>query len=302
MQHDELLIGTMLDGMARWVAVRTTDTVEEARRRHGMSPVATAALGRLMTGTLILASSLKGDESITVRLLGDGPLKGVVAVSNAQGEVRGYVQEPLVDLPLKDSGKLDVGSAVGLGELAVSRSSQNGEVYTGMVPMVSGEIAEDLVHYLLTSEQIPSAMLLGVLVEKDYHVGGAAGLLIQPLPGATEEDIQAIESQLGQIGVGISELVARSQSMAEMLEQLMGQLPYHVLERRAVEFSCTCSKERLSDTLVSIGEKGIADLIADGRAEMVCHFCNEHYLFTLEELQQISEQAEGMLGNEKSPI
>ena len=302
MQHDELLIGTMLDGMARWVAVRTTDTVEEARRRHGMSPVATAALGRLMTGTLILASSLKGDESITVRLLGDGPLKGVVAVSNAQGEVRGYVQEPLVDLPLKDSGKLDVGSAVGLGELAVSRSLQNGEVYTGMVPMVSGEIAEDLVHYLLTSEQIPSAMLLGVLVEKDYHVGGAAGLLIQPLPGATEEDIQAIESQLGQIGVGISELVARSQSMAEMLEQLLGQLPYHVLERRAVEFSCTCSKERLSDTLVSIGEKGIADLIADGRAEMVCHFCNEHYLFTLEELQQISEQAEGMLGNEKSPI
>jgi len=302
MQHDELLIGTMLDGMARWVAVRTTDTVEEARRRHRMSPVATAALGRLMTGTLILASSLKGDESITVRLLGDGPLKGVVAVSNAQGEVRGYVQEPLVDLPLKNSGKLDVGSAVGLGELAVSRSLQNGEVYTGMVPMVSGEIAEDLVHYLLTSEQIPSAMLLGVLVEKDYHVGGAAGLLIQPLPGATEEDIQAIESQLGQIGVGISELVARSQSMAEMLEQLMGQLPYHVLERRAVEFSCTCSKERLSDTLVSIGEKGVADLIADGRAEMVCHFCNEHYLFTLEELQQISEQAEGMLGNEKSPI
>lgn len=189
--HDELLIGTMLEGKARWVAVRTTDTVEEARRRHGMSPVATAALGRLMTGTLILASSLKGDESITLRLLGDGPLKGVVAVGNAQGEVRGYVKEPLVDLPLKDSGKLDVGAAVGLGELAVSRSLQNGEVYTGMVPMVSGEIAEDLVHYLLTSEQIPSAMHLGVLVEKDYHVAGAAGLLIQPLPGASEGDIQA---------------------------------------------------------------------------------------------------------------
>jgi len=260
-----------------------------------MSPVATAALGRLMTGTLILASSLKGDESITLRLLGGGPLKGVVAVGNAQGEVRGYVQEPLVDLPLKDSGKLDVGSAVGLGELAVSRSLQNGEVYTGMVPMVSGEIAEDLVHYLLTSEQIPSAMHLGVRVEKNYHVAGAAGLLIQPLPGATEEDIQAIESQLGQLGVGISELVAQSQSMDEMLDQLMGQLPYHLLERREVKFSCRCSKERLSDTLVSIGKKGIADLISDGKAEMVCHFCNEHYPFTLEELQQICEQAEGMV-------
>ncbi|KUO79024.1 MAG: molecular chaperone Hsp33 [Desulfosporosinus sp. BRH_c37] len=287
MQHDELLIGTMLEGKARWVAVRTTDTVEEARRRHGMSPVATAALGRLMTGTLILASSLKGDESITLRLLGDGPLQGVVAVGNAQGEVRGYVQEPLVDLPLKDSGKLDVGSAVGLGELAVSRSLQNGEVYTGMVPMVSGEIAEDLVHYLLTSEQIPSAMLLGVLVEKDYHVAGAAGLLIQPLPGATEGDIQAIESLLGQLGVGISELVAQSQSIEEMLDQLMGQLPYHVLERRMVEFSCNCSKERLSDTLISIGKKEIANLITDGKAEMVCHFCNEHYQFTLDELEEL---------------
>ncbi len=289
MQHDELLIGTMLEGKARWVAVRTTDTVEEARRRHGMSPVATAALGRLLTGTLILASSFKGDESVTLRLLGDGPLKGVVAVGNAQGEVRGYVQEPLVDLPLKASGKLDVGSAVGLGELAVSRSLQNGEVYTGMVPMVSGEIAEDLVHYLLTSEQIPSAMLLGVMVEKDYRVAGAGGLLIQPLPGATEEDIQAIESQLGQLDTGISELVAQSRSMDEMLDRLMGQLPYHVLERRAVGFSCTCTKDRLSDTLVSIGKEGIADLITDGKAEMVCHFCNEHYEFTLEELQQINE-------------
>jgi len=287
MQHDELWIGTMLEGKARWVAVRTTDTVEEARKRHGMSPVATAALGRLMTGALILASSLKGDESITLRLLGDGPLEGVVAVANAQGEVRGYVKEPLVDLPLKASGKLDVGAAVGLGELAVSRSLQNGEVYTGMVPMVSGEIAEDLVHYLLTSEQIPSALLLGVMVEKDYHVAGAAGFLIQPLPGATEEDIQAIESQVGQLRTGISELEAQSQNMDELLSRLMGQLPHHVLERRAVKFSCTCSKARMTDTLVSIGKKEIADLISDGKAELVCHFCNEHYSFDVEELQQI---------------
>ena len=290
MQHDELLIGTMLEGKARWVVVRTTDTVEEARRRHVMSPVATAALGRLMTGALILACSLKVEESITLRLLGDGPLEGVVAVGNARGEVRGYVREPLVDLPLKAFGKLDVAKAVGLGELAVSRSLQNGEVYTGMVPMVSGEIAEDLVHYLLTSEQIPSALLLGVLVEKDYHVAGAAGFLIQPLPGATEGDIQAIESQLGQLRVGISELVAQSQSMDELLDHLMGKLPYHVLERRVVGFSCMCSKARLSDTLVSLGEKEIADLISDGKAEMVCHFCNEHYSFNVEELQQILER------------
>lgn len=256
-----------------------------------MSPVATAALGRLMTGTLILASSLKGEEGITLRLLGDGPLEGVVAVGNAQGEVRGYVREPLVDLPLKASGKLDVGAAVGLGELSVSRSLQNGEVFTGTVPMVSGEIAEDLVHYLLTSEQIPSAMLLGVLIEKDFHVAGAGGLLIQPLPGATEEDIQAIENQLGQIGIGISELTAQNQNNDQLLGHLMGQLPHRVLERREVKFSCTCSKERLSDTLVSIGKKEIADLISDGKAEMVCHFCNEHYQFNVEELEQILERA-----------
>ena len=291
MQQDELWIGTMLEGNARWVLVRTTDIVEEARRRHGMSPVATAALGRLMTGTLILASALKGEESITLRLLGDGPLEGVVAVGNARGEVRGYVREPLADLPLKASGKLDVGGAVGLGELSVSRSLQNGEVFTGTVPLVSGEVAEDLVHYLLTSEQIPSAMLLGVLVEKDYHVAGAGGLLIQPLPGATEEVIQAIENQLGQLPMGISELIAQSQTIDELLGHLMGQLPHHVLERRKVTFSCTCSKERLSDTLVSIGKKEIADLISDGNAEMVCHFCNEHYQFNTEDLQQILERA-----------
>ncbi len=296
MQQDELWIGTMLEGRARWVLARTTDTVEEARRRHEMSPVATAALGRLMTGTLILACSLKGEESMTLRLLADGPLEGVVAVGNAQGEVRGYVQEPWVDLPLKASGKLDVATAVGSGELSVSRSLQNGEVYTGMVPLVSGEIAEDLVHYLLTSEQIPSALLLGVLVETDYHVAGAGGFLLQPLPGATEEDIQAIESLLGKLGVGISELVAQSGNMDELLSSLMGQIPHRVLERRAAKFTCSCSKSRLTDTLVSLGKKEIADLISDGKAEMVCHFCNEHYLFNLEELQRISDQAERNAG------
>ncbi|EHQ91453.1 Hsp33 family molecular chaperone HslO [Desulfosporosinus youngiae] len=291
MQHDELWIGTMLEGNARWVLVKSTDTVEEARRRHGMSPLATAALGRSMTGALVLASSLKGEENVTLRLLGDGPLGGVVAVGNARGEVRGYVREPLVDLPLKASGKLDVGTAVGRGELTVSRSLQNGEVYTGMVPLVSGEIAEDLVHYLLSSEQIPSAMLLGVLVEKDYHVAGAGGLLIQPLPGAPEEDIQAIENQLGRLQTGISELVAQSESMEELLSHLLGKLPYHVLERRPVGFTCMCSKERLSGTLVSLGKKEIADLISDGKAEMVCHFCNEHYQFSMDELQEIWERA-----------
>ncbi|AFM42555.1 disulfide bond chaperone [Desulfosporosinus acidiphilus SJ4] len=292
MQQDELWIGTMLEGRARWVAVRTTDTVEEARKRHGLSPVAAAALGRAMTGTLILASSLKGDESVTLRILGDGPLQGVVSVGNALGEVRGYVREPWVELPLKPNGKLDVATAVGAGELAVSRSLQNGEVYTGMVPLVSGEVAEDLVHYLLSSEQIPSAMLLGVLVEKDYHVAGAGGFLMQPLPGAKDEDIQVLEDVLGQLKVGISELAAESRGIDEMLGHLLGELPYQVLERRSVGFSCTCSKDRLGDSLVSLGREELEDLISDGKAEMICHFCNEHYLFSKEDLEVLRERAE----------
>ena len=292
MQHDELWLGTMLDGKARWVLVRSTDTVEEARKRHGLSPVAAAALGRLLTGTLILASSQKGDESITLRLLGDGPLQGAVSVGNALGEVRGYVQEPWVDLPLKANGKLDVSKAVGAGELAVSRSLRNGEVYTGMVPLISGEIAEDLVHYLLTSEQIPSAMLLGVLVETDYHVAGAGGFLIQLLPGAGEEDIETLEGLVGNVKVGISDLVAGSRDMTELLGKLMGDLPYQVLEKRPAGFKCTCSKARLGDSLAALGKDELEDLISDGSAEMVCHFCNEHYLFSEEDLIDLKERAE----------
>lgn len=290
---DELWIGTALDGEARWAAVRTTALVEEATHRHQTSPVASAALGRLMTGALLLASSIKDEQAyITLRLLGDGPLGGVIAIANSHGEVRGYVHEPHIDIPLKGPGKLDVATAVGRGELIVNRSLANGESYTGTVPIVSGEIAEDLVHYLLHSEQVPSAMLLGVLVETDYHVAGAGGFLIQPLPGASEETIQMIEKQLELLKTGISPIMARSPEMPEIMEQLMGEISYRILEKREVHFSCTCSKTRFSRTLRHLGKKEIAGLIQEGKAEIVCHFCNEHYHFSQEELQKLWEQAE----------
>lgn len=289
--HDELWLGTLLEGGARWVVARTTDLVEEARNRHNTSPVATAALGRLMTGALLLASSLKGEEALTLRLLGDGPLGGVVAVGNAQGEVRGYVHEPYVDLPLNEKGKLDVAGAVGQGEFVVSKSLENGENYTSMVPLVSGEIAEDLVHYLLNSEQIPSASLLGVLVEKDLHVAGAAGLLIQVLPGASEETIEAIEKHLGQLTQGISQIAAESNSSEQIVRNLLGDLSYEVLEKRPLAFRCSCSKDRVGATLVSLGREGFKEILEDKQAELVCHFCNERYLFNEEELIQLYEQA-----------
>lgn len=289
--HDELWLGTLLEGGARWVVARTTDLVEEARNRHNTSPVTTAALGRLMTGALLLASSLKGEEALTLRLLGDGPLGGVVAVGNAQGEVRGYVHEPSVDLPLNEKGKLDVAGAVGQGEFVVSKSLENGENYTSMVPLVSGEIAEDLVHYLLNSEQIPSASLLGVLVEKDLHVAGAAGLLIQVLPGASEETIEAIEKHLGQLTQGISQIAAESNSLEQIVQNLLGDLSYEVLEKRPLAFRCSCSKDRVGATLVSLGREGFKEILEDKQAELVCHFCNERYLFNEEELIQLYEQA-----------
>ncbi|WP_425807209.1 Hsp33 family molecular chaperone HslO [Desulfitobacterium sp. Sab5] len=289
--HDEIWVGTLLDGDARWVVARTTDLVAEAQKRHQMAPVATAALGRLMTGALLLASSLKGEEGITIRLLGDGPLGGAVAVGNAQGEVRGYVHEPLLDLPLNKAGKLDVGRAVGRGEFAVSKSLENGENYTSTVPMVSGEIAEDLVHYLLNSEQVPSAALLGVLVEKDYHVAGAAGLLIQLLPGASEESIGKIEQQIQSLSQGISKITAEGVSIEEIVQKLLGDLPYHVLEKRTARFQCSCSKEKVGTTLISLGREGFKEILEDKKAELICHFCNEHYYFNEEELIALYEQA-----------
>lgn len=284
---DELWVGTMLNGEVRWAIAGTTGLAEEARRRHQTSPVATAALGRLLTGALLMASSLKGEEALTLRLLGDGPLGTVVAVANALGDVRGYVQEPVVDLPLRGPGKLDVGGAVGRGELAVSRCLENGQVFSGMVPLVSGEIAEDLVHYLMHSEQVPSAMLLGVLVETDYRVAGSAGCLIQPLPGAAEASIEALEKQLATLSDGISKVASTTSNLGNLVERLMGDLPYRVLDKRPVRFACHCSKERLKGTLATLGAKEITDLIRDGQAEVVCHFCNERYIFSTGELQEI---------------
>ncbi|AHF07630.1 Hsp33 family molecular chaperone HslO [Desulfitobacterium metallireducens] len=289
--HDEIWLGTLLEGQARWVVAKTTDLVEEARSRHQTSPVATAALGRLMTASLLLASSLKGNESITIRLLGNGPLGGVVAVGNAQGEVRGYVHEPFTDLPLNENGKLDVAQAVGQGEFAVSKSLENGENFTSMVPLISGEIAEDLAHYLLNSEQIPSATLLGVLVERDYQVMGAGGMLIQLLPGASEECIEKIEEQINKLPEGISKIASESRSMEEMVQTLLGGLSYQVLEKRPAGFQCSCSKERVGATLISLGREGFKEILQDKQAELVCHFCNEHYQFDEKELMELYEQA-----------
>ncbi|MDR3289154.1 MAG: Hsp33 family molecular chaperone HslO [Peptococcaceae bacterium] len=291
MQQDEMWTGTLCGGEARWVAARTTLTVEEASRRHQASPVAAAAIGRLMTGALLLAATFKSEGEITLRLLGDGPLQGVLAVANRQGTVRGYAKDPQAAVPLKRPGKLDVAAAVGLGELAVSRELDNGEYYTGTAPLVSGEIAEDIAEYLLRSEQIPSAVLLGVKIEKDHHIAAAGGLLLQLLPEASESTVQALEERASELQAGISQLAAEEKDMDGYVARLLGDHPFTVNERRRVAFACSCSQSKLADILIRLGEKEIAALIAQGKAEIVCHFCNERYAFAAEELRALQERA-----------
>jgi len=245
-----------------------------------------------LTGTLLLASSLKDEETLTVRVLGDGPLGGIVAVSDSQGHVRGYVQNPQVDLPARSPGKLDVGAAVGNGELIVTKSPVTGQPYTGRVPLVSGEIAEDFVYYLLHSEQIRSAMALGVLVDTDCSVAGAAGLLIQLMPDASEKTIEAIENALAKLQIGISELSSMEMSFEVFVKFLLGDLPYTVLDKRPVSFQCNCSKDRLRSTLLMLGKEELTELIELKRAEVICHFCNEHYRFTVAELEELLQELE----------
>jgi molecular chaperone Hsp33 len=290
--QDEIWSGTLCKGEARWVVAGTTAAVEEARRRHGLSPVAVAALGRLMTGALLLATTFKGDGELTLRLFGDGPLHGALAVADRSGRIRGYTKEPWVDLPLRQpGGKLDVATAVGKGELAVSRQLENGETYTGTVPLVSSEIAEDIAHYLHTSEQIFSAVLLGVLVQQDYRVAGAAGLLFQLMPGAKEETISILEERVAKLQAGISSLAASGVSMEQFVQHLMGDIAYNVLEKRTVRFACSCSKEKIAATLTRLGKEEIAELIAAGKAEIVCHFCNQRYVYEPHDLEIIKNQA-----------
>lgn len=282
-----LVRATALDNNIRISSVITTNVVEEARKRHDTYPVATAALGRVLTGTLLLTWGLKEEGSITVRVLGDGPLGGIVATANPYGEVRAYVQEPHVDLPLNKLGKLDVGGGVGKGMLHVSKDLGIKRPYTGSIPLVSGEIGEDLAQYLLISEQTPSLVSVGVLVDADNSVLAAGGLVIQALPGASPIILEKIEENLKNVKP-ISTLINEGCNAENLIEIYLNDIDYKVLEERFVNFRCKCSKERLGGILISLGKKEIKDIIEqDENAEIRCHFCNKYYNFDKEELKKL---------------
>ncbi|WP_068784433.1 Hsp33 family molecular chaperone HslO [Paenibacillus phocaensis] len=290
-KQDRLIRGIAMDGKVRAFAVRTTELVEELRRRHDTYPTATAAMGRTVTAAAMMGAMLKGEEKLTVQVKGDGPIGQIIADANAKGEVRGYVKNPHVHLPSNSQGKLDVRGVVGTdGFIHVTKDLGLKEPYRGSVPLISGELGEDFTYYFAVSEQTPSAVGLGVLVDVDNSVIVAGGFIIQLLPGLSDSEIDTIEKAVGQLPP-VTTLLDQGLELEDMLRRIVPDV--QVLEEMDIVFSCNCSRERVERTLISLGRKELEELRdEDQETEVVCDFCNEPYLFTTEDLDQLIAQAE----------
>lgn len=284
---DYLVKALAFEGTIRAYAVRSTDTVGEVQRRHGMWPTATAALGRTMTAGAMMGAMVKGQDKLTIKVEGQGPIGAMIVDANGKGEVRGYATHPHVHFELNENGKLDVRRAVGTdGMLTVVRDLGMREFFTGQVPIESGEIAEDFTHYFVVSEQVPSAVGLGVLVNPDNTVKAAGGFIIQVMPGASEETIATLEQYISKMEP-ISRLIDRGLTPEEILQEILGEEHVTVLEKLPVSFQCQCSRERFSAAIMGLGEKEIREMIEeDGKAEAQCHFCLETYDFSKENLEE----------------
>jgi molecular chaperone Hsp33 len=285
---DYLIKTTAYGGYVRAYAVTSTNTVEEARRRQDTWATASAALGRTITITAIMGAMLKGEDSNTIKIQGNGPIGAIIADANAKGHVRGYVNNPHVDFELNEKGKLDVARAVGTeGSLSVIKDLGLKDYFTGEVPIVSGEISEDFTYYFATSEQVPSAVGAGVLVNPDHTILAAGGFIVQVMPGADEEVITKLEEQI-QNFPAISGLIRAGKNPEQILQQLFGDEEVKVHETMPIEFRCKCSKERLANAIIGLGNEEIQSMIdEDHGAEANCHFCNETYLFTEQELEEL---------------
>lgn len=288
-KQDRLVRGTALGGRVRAFAVRTTGLVEELRRRHDTYPTATAALGRTLTAGAMMGAMLKGKERLNIQVKGNGPVGAVIVDANARGEVRGYVHNPHVHLPSNAMGKLDVAGAVGTeGFLNVIKDLGLKEPYSGSVPLVSGELGEDFTYYFAVSEQTPSAVGLGVLVDTDNSVICAGGFIIQLLPGVKDEEIAEIERAIGSVPP-VTTILEQGAEPEEMLRMLLPDA--ELLDEMNVSFACQCSREQVERTMISLGESELERLIEeDGQAEVVCHYCNEAYTFGKEDLTALLEQ------------
>ena len=281
------------NGAIRVVAADTTELCNRDQEIHKMSPTAAAALGRTLTAAAIMGSMLKStDDSLTIQLNGGGPIGKVVAVGDGNANVKGYVGNPLVDLPLNDKGKLDVGGAIGkYGMLGIIRDLGLKEPYVGQVPLVNGEVAEDLTQYYATSEQLPTAVALGVLVDVDYTIKAAGGFILQVLPGAYDEDIDNVEKTIASIS-SVTEMLSNGKKPEDIVEQLLSDYEIEYFDNVPTKYVCDCSRDRTDRALISLGKDELTKIIEeDGKAEITCHFCDNIYKYTKEELEQLLESA-----------
>ena len=292
MMNDYLVKSLAYDGGVRAYAVRTTNTVGEAQRRHQTWPTASAALGRAMTAGVMLGSMLKSDEKLTIKIEGGGPIGAIIVDSNSKGDVRGYVKNPQAHTALNEKGKLDVAGVVGKnGMLTVVKDLGLREHFSGQVPLISGELGEDFAYYLVASEQVPSSVGVGVLVNPDNSILAAGGFILQLMPGTEEKVITELEQRLKTIEP-ISKLIQKGLAPEEILEELAGKGNVKMIDQMPVQFRCTCSKERFGNAIISLGVEEIQQMIEeDGKAEAQCHFCNEIYVFSKEDLLDLKEAA-----------
>ena len=286
--NDYIIRAIAANDQIRAFAAVTTETVEEARKDHNTSPVATAALGRLLTAGAMMGTMMKGDKDIlTLQIKAGGPLEGITVTADSKGRVKGYVGNPNVCIPANSKGKLDVAGAVGVGFMNVIKDMGLKEPYVGQVALQTSEIAEDLTYYFATSEQVPSAVGLGVLMNKDNTVRQAGGFIVQLMPFAEESTIAKLEENVQKI-TSVTSLLEEGHTPESLLEKVLDGFDMEINEKIPTEFYCNCSSERVEKALISIGRKELNEMIQEGKPiEMNCHFCNHNYEFTVEELKEI---------------
>lgn len=290
--QDYIVRGMACDNQVRFFAAYTKEVVEDARVHHDTSPVATAALGRLLTAGAMMGSMCKNDtDVITLQINCSGPIEGLVVTADSKANVKGYAFHNDVMLPPNAKGKLDVGGALDLGVLTVIKDLGLKEPYSGQTHLVSGEIAEDLTYYFASSEQIPTSVALGVLMNKDNTVRHAGGFIIQMMPFAKEETIAALEKKLAAF-TSVTEHLDAGETPEKMLEDIFEGFDMTIEQKIPTKFYCNCSKERVSQAVISIGRKELQDIIEEGKPiEVNCHFCNTHYNFEIEEIKEMYKKA-----------
>ena len=286
---DYIVRAIAANGQIRAFAATTKNLVEEAKNRHNTSPIATVALGRLLTGGAMMGTMMKNDADIvTIQIKSDGPIGAMTVTADAKGRVKGFVKNPQVMLPLKN-GKLDVAGALGIGVLSVIKDIGLKEPYVGDTILVTSEIADDLTYYFATSEQVPSSVGLGVLMNKDNTVEQAGGFIIQLLPGASEETVNLLEKRIAEVK-SVTDLLEKGMMPEQILEFILKDMDLNILDKINTQFYCNCSKDRVSKAVMSTGAEEIQQMIDDNEPiEVNCHFCNSHYTFSLEELKEMLE-------------